>query len=150
MCIRDSLYLQRETCLECHKGPEDACEIHRHWFTPEEDEKYLVNKIAAAREENNDFIEAISTWWTGLPPAKRPEHVTITKIATEVLSIPIDRVSRGVQTRIGNALHRLRWLKGARAVSYTHLDVYKRQFLASVSSGTGVTSITSPACIAFL
>lgn len=78
-----------------------------------DEERDLQNAEAEARVGVTLVEEQIEEWWFTKAPARRPKFVTVSEIVRDALKMPLERVTRSLQTEIGNAMiRRLGFKKG--------------------------------------
>lgn len=73
----------------------------------ERDEQTVANEQTTQRMATGYFLEKIEEWWYGAQPERRDARITTSKIAEQVLRLPPERVTPGVQTEIGMSLRRM-------------------------------------------
>lgn len=88
----------------------------RWHLTPEE--HVLATEHADERLVESTVEEAISRWWYGEVPARRPATFVLLDAIETALHIPVDRVSHRLRSEVGFALRRLGFIRKGREREY--------------------------------
>jgi len=96
-----AVYHAASTCHDCLEVPGERCSEHRWWF--EGDETKLAAVEAAQRLETSPVEQAVSRWWFGEQPQRRPKTATMLEVA-EAIGLTADRVDHKARTEIGAAM----------------------------------------------
>lgn len=124
-----AVYSEHRWCPECAATPPTVpgqaprCAVHCWWLSAEEED--AAAEEVSGREEDQPWMawyERIAAWWRGLAPNARPQSLTTSYVAMEVGELPVDRVTRRVQTEIGIALRRLGFKRRASKRVYLPTD----------------------------
>jgi len=81
--------------------------VHRYrkgevWYLSKSEEKFAEERTAI-RMTTDSIQDAIIEYWYGLKPP-RPSQISVKDIAILGLHIPLERVSRSLETKIGNTM----------------------------------------------
>jgi predicted P-loop ATPase len=96
----------------------------RWWL--EGDEIPAAAAEAEDRMESSPVVEeAVARWWFGQEPGKRPASFSTLDVAEQALHISVERVDRGMQTQIGQAITNLGFAKVRRYVDGRRTYVYE-------------------------
>ncbi len=98
---RDRGQIFAEAVLAYRKG-------ESYWLASEEER--LVQETDAQEyriEEFSSVQDEITKWWSLRPFDKRPEHMTVSIVARDVLGVPADRINRSVEIGAARALKEL-------------------------------------------
>lgn len=109
---RDQLWAQavalyQQYIAERDRGVAPADNPYRWWY--EKRERHLADSQVDDRVESSHAEAKIAEWWSKTPA--RPDRISSSEVAENVLKYTTDRVTRGVQTEIGLAMHRLGFVK---------------------------------------
>jgi hypothetical protein len=111
-----AIYFAHLSCPACHastdtvRGQKPRCADHRWWLDKKEEKE--AARDAGEREEDAPWMawsDKIIEWWKNLKI--RPATMTVNQIAFEVGELPVDRVTKGVQTEIGWAMEKLGFIR---------------------------------------
>lgn len=130
--VRDRDQLWAEAVVRFRAG-------ERWYMTAEEAEE--AEKVATQRLDADDMIEQVDHWWHRMAPEQRPEFITTTQIAIDVLSTPKHQ-ARSTDYRIGLAMKKLGFLP-SRQPSGSRLRGFKptEKMLRSPKRRTAITRL---------
>lgn len=84
------------------EGVEDDANPFRWWLN--EDEQTFADLQTRERMQDSAIQQKIAAWWLNMRPASRPVEFSMLEIAETVLMLPIDRITKSVETEIGIAI----------------------------------------------
>lgn len=103
-----AISLAAADCPDCRRSTDTVarqaprCVVHRWWLDAEEEK--IAMEEASKRVQDVPWKTRILQWWLSKEPAKRPLYFSIEDVASDALSISIDKLLPHLYTAIGTAV----------------------------------------------